>query len=114
MRKSLTIPSAVLGIAFVFAGGALLSGSPSFQESFERWGYPLWFMYVTGALEVGGAVLVLLSPTRLYGALLLGGVMLGAIATHLRAGEIGSLPAPLALLALAAWVAWRSTPARRR
>lgn len=108
MTKGLTIASTVLGIVFLIAGGALLAGSESFQQNFERWGYPLWFMYVTGAIEVTGAVLVLVPKTRFYGAALLVCAMLGAVFTHLRAGEFTMLPLPLVLLALAAWIAWRS------
>lgn len=108
MTKGLRIASTILGIVFLMAGGALLAGSESFRENFERWGYPLWFMYVTGAIEVAGGLLVLLPKARFYGSALLVCAMLGAAFTHLRAGEIAMLPAPLVLLALSAWVAWRA------
>lgn len=106
MIKGLTTASILLGIVFLIAGGALLAGSEAFRENFERWGYPLWFMYVTGAIEVLGALLVFVPRTRFYGSALLVCTMAGAVLTHLRAGEITMLPAPVVLLALSTWIAW--------
>jgi putative oxidoreductase len=42
-----------------------------------------WFRFVTGLLEVPGAILLLIPRLSGLGALLLVGVMLGAVATHL-------------------------------
>jgi putative oxidoreductase len=41
-----------------------------------------WFRYLTGALEVAGAILLLIPRTSGLGALMLAGVMVGAIVTH--------------------------------
>ena len=46
----------ILGLVFVAAGGAKLAGSKSLKSEFKRYGYPQWFMYLTGILEVTGAI----------------------------------------------------------
>ncbi|MEX0741720.1 MAG: DoxX family protein, partial [Phycisphaeraceae bacterium] len=47
-----------LALAFLFAGGSKLAASEMQVEGFAEWGFPLWFMYLTGALEVLAAVLI--------------------------------------------------------
>jgi uncharacterized membrane protein YphA (DoxX/SURF4 family) len=97
-------------LAFLFFGGTKLMGAEMHVQNFARWGYPGWFMYVTGAMEVLGAILILLPKTRFYGAALLIATMIGAIATHLVSGEPAMIPLPLVLLLLSAFVAWQSKP----
>ena len=53
----------VLGGMFIVAGGAKLMGSHSQVEHFALWGYPLWFLYVVGVVEVAGG-LCLFIPKR--------------------------------------------------
>jgi putative oxidoreductase len=84
------------------AGAAKLASTPDLVANFARWGYAPWFVYLAGALEVLGAVLVVVPRTRVAGAALLVVVMLGAVATHLRAGEAAEIVAPLVLGTMAA------------
>src|SRR5688500_5624384 len=65
------------------AGIMKLTGAPDMIALFEAVGVGQWFRYVTGALEVGGAVLLLIPALAGVGALLLAGVMAGAVAAHL-------------------------------
>jgi len=72
-----------------------------------------WFRYVTGGIEVGSAVLLLIPGAALLGALLLACTMVGAILTHLLV--LHSSPAmPIVLLVLVGEITWlrRSTIAR--
>jgi len=69
-------------------------------ESFKRWGYPPWFVEVTGAIELCGAGLLLIPRVRFYGVVLLGMTMLVASLTHFQAGEMAAVPVPLVLLSL--------------
>jgi putative oxidoreductase len=71
--------AAMLGMA----GFGKLSGSPDMVGLFDALGAGQWFRYLTGSLEVLGAVLLLVPALAGVGALLLVGVMLGAVATHL-------------------------------
>ena len=102
--------SVLLGLAFLMAGGTKLMGQEMHVENYIRWGYPNWFMYVTGTIEVLGTVLIVIPATRFYGALLLVATMVGAIFTHIQANEPEMLPAPIVLLLLSGFVAWMNRP----
>jgi uncharacterized membrane protein YphA (DoxX/SURF4 family) len=52
-------------------------------ELFTGWGLPQWFLPVVGHIEIVGGVALLIPRLSFYGALLLGGVMIGAIGTLL-------------------------------
>lgn len=104
---------ALLTLGFLMFGGTKLAGQQMHVENFAKWGYPSWFMYLTGLIEVVGAVLLWPQRTRLIGALLLVATMLGAIATHLVNGEgLAAAAMPIVLLLLAAFVAWSNRPGR--
>ncbi len=96
----------LLGLLFLFAGGEKLWDPVGHAEEFAHWGYPLWFVYVTGIIEVLGAVGLFVPAGRLYGVLLLSVTMIGASITHLRAGEMGAFPVPLVLLLGLLTLAW--------
>jgi putative oxidoreductase len=74
-----------VGVAgmFFMAGGNKLLGNPQMVGLFEAIGIGQWFRYVTGSLEVIGALLILIPAYSGVGGLLLTGVMGGALATHL-------------------------------
>src|SRR6266508_2383138 len=74
---------ALLALVFVNASWAKLMGTPDFVALFTAVGVGQWFRYVTGILELTGAVLILLPKTRRIGAALLATVMLGALTAHL-------------------------------
>ncbi len=103
---------ALLTVAFLMAGGTKLAGAEMHAGNFTRWGYPLWFMYLTGLIEVTCSVLLWPRQTRLIGALGLVAVMLGAHLTHIVNQEWSMLPMVFVLLVLAGIVAWGSRPRR--
>jgi uncharacterized membrane protein YphA (DoxX/SURF4 family) len=93
--------AAMLGMA----GFAKLTGAPEMVGLFDAIGVGQWFRYVTGILEVGGAILLLVPALAGAGALLLAGVMLGAVLTHLFV--IGGSPVvPLVLMIVLAVIAY--------
>ena len=94
-----------LAVAFLAAGGAKLAGAQAMVEIFDKIGLGQWFRFVTGTLEVSGAILLLLPSLTIYGAALLLLVMVGAVTAHLTV--LGGNPAPaLILLVLGAATAW--------
>lgn len=95
----------LLGVLYLMTGGFKLSGSEMMVGQFEHWGYPIWFMYLVGVYEVVTAFLLFRGSTRFYGAVAAMVVMLGAIFTHLKAGEITLAAAPLVLFVLAGFIA---------
>ena len=100
----------LLTLAFALAGGTKLMGQEMHVENFIRWGYPVWFMYITGLIEVGSVILMWIPKTRFYGALGLVAIMLGAIATHIVNSEPEMFPVVGILLILSGIVAWVNRP----
>ena len=70
-------------------------------QEFAAFGYPLWFMYLTGLIELVSAVLVVIPRTSRIAAGLLICVMVGAIFSHLTHGQAAMIGAPVVLLILA-------------
>ncbi|SVA99669.1 uncharacterized protein METZ01_LOCUS152523 [marine metagenome] len=105
-----TIIPVILGILFLFAGGTKLAGQAMHVESFTDWGYPIWFMYVTGFIETMCAVMLLVSKTRFYGAVLITCTMLGAIATLVMSNQMAQVPIPALLFVLAIITAKKHRP----
>ncbi len=86
-------------VAFFIAGGVgNLFPTADFRAEYARWGYPDWFHYVTGSLELAAAALLARAGTRHRGALLGGSIMTAALATLLLAGEWLHAALPLAVL----------------
>ena len=107
--KLLNVVLWVLQIAaalmFLMAGFSKLSGNEQMVWMFKAIGLGQWFRYLTGALEVVGAILLLMPRTSGVGAFLLVGVMAGAVMTHLFI--IGGSPLmAIILLVVMCVVAW--------
>jgi putative oxidoreductase len=78
--------------ALFLAAGAAKFTSPLWPRMFARWGYPDHFYLVIGALEVAGALALLVPRTAAPAALLLIVIMIGAGATHALHDEWQRLP----------------------
>ena len=95
----------LVAAAFLAAAGAKLAGNPSMVAVFDHVGIGQWFRYVTGAVEITGAVLILVPKAATFGAALLACTMAAAVFTHL--AVIGGNPLPaVVLLALNLLVLW--------
>ena len=64
---------------FLMVGFLKLSGNAQLVRLFEAIGLGQWFRYLTGTLEVAGAILLLIPRASGLGALMLAGVMAGAV-----------------------------------
>ena len=107
--KILNVALWVLQIAaagmFLMAGFLKLSGNEQMVGLFEAIGVGQWFRFLTGALEVAGAILLLVPRTSGLSALMLAGVMVCAVVTHLFI--IGGSPlGAIILLVVTSVVAW--------
>jgi putative oxidoreductase len=90
---------------FLMVGFLKLSGDPQMVGLFDAIGLGQWFRYLTGSLEVLGALLVLIPRLSGLGALMLFGVMLGAVVTHVFI--VGGSPLmAIILLVVTGVVAW--------
>ncbi len=92
-------------LAFLAAGFAKLTGVEMMVATFDAVGVGQWFRYVTGAIEVLGAVALFIPAVRVFGAAALATTMLGAIAAHLLILGPSAVPA-LVLLAITAVITY--------
>ena len=90
---------------FLMVGFLKLSGDPQLVGLFDAIGLGQWFRYLTGALEVLGALLLLIPRLSGLGALMLFGVMIGAVVTHVFI--VGGSPLmAIILLVVTGVIAW--------
>jgi putative oxidoreductase len=95
----------LLALAFVAVGARKLLGTSDMIALFDAVGVGQWFRYVTGSLEVLGALLLIVPGKTAFGALLLACVMSAAVVAHFTVLHTAPT-APLVLFALAALIAW--------
>lgn len=106
------ILAVLLAVGFTFFGGIKLIGNPGMVQEFAQIGAGQWLRYVTGLLEVSGAIGVLIPRVRFWAALQIATVMAGATFTNLailHVPGLAGLTATLMTLALA--LAWLRRPA---
>ena len=109
---ALWVLQALLGIMFAMAGFAKVGGDAATVEMFATIGIGQWFRYVVGALEIAGAVGVLVSRLSGLAALGLLCLMAGAILTN--GLVLGTSPLlPIVLMLVSALVAWGRWPRTR-
>ena len=96
-----------IGLAgmFLLAGGSKLLGAPAMVALFNTIGIGQWFRYVTGLIEVGSALALLVPSIAVFGALALVPTMIGAVATELFLVGDSAVP-PAVLLLGAVGVVW--------
>jgi hypothetical protein len=97
-----------LALAAFFVVGSLsnLFAPQSIYDEYLRWGYPPWFHFVTGSLELSTAVLLAWAPGRLLGSALGSTVMLAALGTVMIHSEYGHAAPPLVAAAISVFVGW--------
>jgi putative oxidoreductase len=101
-----------LAALFASAGVAKLINNPVMIQEFARIGFGQWFRHLTGILEVGGAMGMLIPKFRFWAALDIATVMAGATIanlTVLHTDSVASLTAALMVLSLL--LAWFGRPA---
>jgi putative oxidoreductase len=96
---------ALVALVYVAAGSGKLLANPDMIALFDAIGIGQWFRYVTGSLEVLGALLLIVPGMAASGAVLLACVMAGATVAHLTVLHTAPT-APVVLFALTALIAW--------
>lgn len=102
----------LLAAFFVFGGIGNIFASQTVLADYARWGYPDWFHYVTGILELSVAALLILWPRRLYGSILGGAVMLVAAGTVVLHGEYSHAITPFIVFCFSLLVGWLTAGSR--
>src|SRR5215475_9037725 len=76
-----------------FLGAGLFNaiGTPGTQRDFARWGYPRWWSFLTGGLEILSAVLIALPASRSAGLALGAVIIAAAVTTVLRHRDLSHL-----------------------
>jgi putative oxidoreductase len=112
LNVMLWVLQVLLALQFAMAGLAKVGGDPAMVEMFATIGIGQWFRYLVGALELAGAVGVLIP--RLSGLAALGLVCLMAGATATNVFILGANPLlPIGLLLVSALVVWGRWPQTR-
>jgi len=81
-RIALWMLQIAVGAFFIMGGWSKVVGFPEMVGLFDAIGFGQWFRYVTGLLEVAGGVLLFIPGVAAVGAVLLAGIMVGAVLTH--------------------------------
>jgi putative oxidoreductase len=109
---SACVLSVLLTLAFMIAALPKLLGAHVWVVKFINWGYPNWFPFAIGSLELLGGALLLIPRLARYGAIVLGVIMVGAAYTHLANGEGLQVLRPVIVLMLLGTVVWLRKPNR--
>jgi uncharacterized membrane protein YphA (DoxX/SURF4 family) len=94
--------SILLALIFLASGLAKLASLEFELAAFERWGYPIWFMYLIGVVEVAGGVGLIIQRFSAAAGAALALMMIGAIGTHVMHSEWGMLAAASTIFLMSA------------
>jgi uncharacterized membrane protein YphA (DoxX/SURF4 family) len=100
----------LLAVFYVLAASGKLIGRPQVIEMFRNWGFPDKFYLVIGALELLGAIGLLIPRIAGYAASGLIMLMIGAALTHLVNGEGSQVLRPIIFMMLLALVVYLRRP----
>ncbi|MEO4052753.1 DoxX family protein [Solibacillus sp. CAU 1738] len=97
-----------LAVMFLIAGTGKTLGSKMHIEGFNKWGYPQWFRVVTGVIELGAAILLIVGfwneTAALIGAAILVAVGIGGVITHVRIKDTMKETATILILGVLALI----------
>jgi uncharacterized membrane protein YphA (DoxX/SURF4 family) len=83
----------IVAAAFFAAGAAKLTGAAYMVQVFDQIGIGQWFRFVTGSVEVAGALALVAPGLASLGGILLGTTMVFATLTHLFVLHTSPVPA---------------------
>lgn len=112
-NRSAWVLSSLLTLVFAMSALPKLAGAQGWITRFTKYGYPKWFLFLIGTLELLGGVLLLVPRVSAYGASVLVVIMIGAAYTHLVNGEGLNVLRPMIVMLSLGLVVWlRKTPKR--
>ncbi|MGH2359463.1 MAG: DoxX family protein [bacterium] len=112
-NRSAWVLSTLLTLVFTVAALTKLASAQGWITRFTKYGYPKWLLFVVGALELLGGILLLVPRVSIYGASVLGIIMIGAACTHLANGEGLQVLRPVIVMMFLGIVVWLRGTAKR-
>jgi len=100
----------LLALMFLGVGAGKFLHGAQWMEKFRQWGYPENFYLIIAAIEILGAIGLLIPKLIGYAAGMLAVVMIGAFATHLLHSEFRNLVPTGLFTVLLAIVAYQRRP----
>ena len=91
--KSIILIGGAIALALVFIafGAGKFIDPPKWEAKFEAWGIPIWFVAMSGAIEIAGGLALFLPVLRGLSGIGLALFMIGAVATHVVHAEIAMI-----------------------
>jgi uncharacterized membrane protein YphA (DoxX/SURF4 family) len=108
------ILAVILALAFFGAGITKLFGVETQIKHFQSWGYPLWFRFPVGLVEIAFAIGLVIPGFRkitIYGIFIW---TIVAVITHLQAGQANMIAGPIFFSVFAAAILFLSRTNRNR
>lgn len=102
----------LLALAFLTIGAGKLTASLGTVSWFAQLGWGQWFRYLTGLLDIAGALLLFVPRLTCYGALLLACTIGTATVLNVLFSLHQNSLVPFMLTLLAATLAWLTRPRR--
>lgn len=112
LNVTLWVLQILLALMFFGGGASKLGGAPEMVEMFTAIGVGQWLRYVVGALEIAGAIGLLIPRLSRLAALGLVALMVGATFTNLFILNVNSVVSIIFLLVSALIAAWRWSQSR--
>src|SRR5919201_3845881 len=100
------LPRIAVALVFLSVGSQKFSEGTMWVPIFARIGFGQWFRYLTGVMQVGGAVLILIPPLAIYGVAMLACTMAGAVVVWVSFNLTGNALIPAALLLVLLVLGW--------
>jgi uncharacterized membrane protein len=98
----------LLAAYFLYVGSRKFAPVGMWVAIFDQMGVPRWFRYLTGTIQIVGAVLLLIPRTVLIGVWVIGCTMVGAMLTWLFVlHEPASALLPAIILTILVGCAWQ-------
>ncbi|HLT37959.1 MAG TPA: DoxX family protein [Enhygromyxa sp.] len=110
LHLTLWLVTGLVAALFFVAGGAKIGGW--LDQQFVDWGYSPGFAVLIGIFEVLFAIALLFERSATWAAFGLMAILLGAIGTHLSAGEWSMILVPIAVFVMLGFIAWGRGPER--
>jgi len=93
------LPRLALAAAFLAIGVSKFRDQ-MWVRIFDRIGFGQWFRYLTGVMQIGGAILALVPPAALLGVALIACTLAGAVVTWIAFGQPFAAVIPGTLLGI--------------